>query len=184
MTIAGIGNILMGDDGIGPYVARVLEAQYDFENAQVADLGTPVLDFPDHLDGSETVLIVDAVENRKDPGTITVYTKADMVRNGVPVRTDPHSPALSEMMLRAEFTGIGPTDAILVGITAKACEYYTPISDSVKAAVPAAVEEILRQATRLGVRYSKKENPTEPAIWWDTPVVWDRHSCLSEAVDC
>jgi len=184
VTIAGIGNILMGDDGIGPYVARVLEAQYDFENAQVADLGTPVLDFPDHLDGSETVLIVDAVENRKDPGTITVYTKADMVRNGVPVRTDPHSPALSEMMLRAEFTGIGPTDAILVGITAKACEYYTPISDSVKAAVPAAVEEILRQATRLGVRYSKKENPTEPAIWWDTPVVWDRHSCLSEAVDC
>lgn len=168
VTIAGIGNILMGDDGIGPYVARVLEAQYDFEDAQVADLGTPVLDFPDHLDGSETVLIIDAVQNRKEPGSITVYTKADMIRNGVPVRTDPHSPALSEMLLRAEFTGVGPKDAVLVGITAKACGYYTPISDEVKRAVPAAIQEVLRQAAKLGIRYSKKASPTEPAIWWDT----------------
>ena len=168
VTIAGIGNILMGDDGIGPYVARILEAEYDFEDAKVADLGTPVLDFPDHLDGSEVVLIIDAVENRKEPGTITVYTKADMIRNGVPVRTDPHSPALSEMLLRAEFTGVGPTDAVLVGITAKACDYYTPISDVVKAAVPAAIQEVLRQVEKLGVRYSRKEKPCSPAIWWDT----------------
>ena len=167
VTIAGIGNILMGDDGIGPYVARILEAHYDFEDAQVADLGTPVLDFPDHLDGSETVLIIDAVENRKQPGTITVYTKADMIRNGVPVRTDPHSPALSEMMLRAEFTGIGPKNAVLVGITVKACAYYTPISEEVKEAVPAAIEEVLRQAEKLGVCYSKKAIPTKPEIWWE-----------------
>ena len=168
VTIAGIGNILMGDDGIGPYVARVLEAHYDFEGAQVADLGTPVFDFPDHLDGSEVVLFIDAVENHKDPGTITVYTKADMVRNGVPVRTDPHSPALSEMMLRSEITGVGPKDAVLVGITAKACNYYTPISDEVKRAVPAAVEEIVRQAEKLGVRCNQKVHPGAPAIWWDT----------------
>ena len=168
VTIAGIGNILMGDDGIGPYIARVLEAQYDFEDAQVADLGTPVLDFPDHLDGSETVIIIDAVENRKEPGSITVYTKADMIRNGVPVRTDPHSPVLSEMLLRAEFTGVGPKNAVLVGITAKACAYYTPISDEAKRAVPAAIQEVLRQATKLGIRFSRKDEPSVPAIWWDT----------------
>ena len=168
VTIAGIGNILMGDDGIGPYVARILEATYDFEDTQVADLGTPVMDFPDHLDGSKIVLIIDAVNNRKEPGSITVYTKADIVRNGVPVRTDPHSPALSEMLLRAEFTGVGPTDAVLVGITAKACDYYTQISDEVKRAVPAVIAEVLRQAEKLGVRYSKKASPQVPDIWWDT----------------
>jgi len=168
VTIAGIGNILMGDDGIGPYVARILEATYDFEETQVADLGTPVMDFPDHLDGSEVVLIIDAVDNHKEPGSITVYTKEDMVRNGVPVRTDPHSPALSEMLLRAELTGVGPKDAVLVGITSKACNYYTRISGEVKRAVPAAIAEVLRQAEILGVRYSKKANPQVPDIWWDT----------------
>ncbi len=169
ITIAGIGNILMGDDAIGPFIARTLDALYDFEGARVADLGTPVLDFPDHLDGSETILIIDAVENRKTPGTITVYTKDDIVKNGVPVRTDPHSPALAEMMLRAEFTGVGPKEAVLVGVTAKQCEFYKGLSDEVRAAVSAAIEEILRQATKLGARHVKKENPQPPAIWWETP---------------
>jgi len=28
--IAGIGNVLLGDDGIGPYVVRLLESRYSF----------------------------------------------------------------------------------------------------------------------------------------------------------
>ena len=169
ITIAGIGNILMGDDSIGPHIARILEAEYDFEGARVADLGTPVLDFPDHLEGSETILIIDAVENRKTPGTITVYTKDDIVGNGVPVRTDPHSPALAEMMLRAEFTGVGPKDAVLVGITARQCNFYEGLSDEVRQAIPAAIDEVLRQAEKLGVKITKKENPSAPDLWWEKP---------------
>lgn len=170
ITIAGIGNILAGDDAVGPYIARTLEALYSFEGARVADLGTPVMDFPDHLDGSDTVLIVDAVDNGKAPGTITVYTKEDIVKNGVPVRTDPHSPALAEMMLRAEFTGVGPKYAVLVGVTSKTCEFYEPMSDEVRDAVPAIIEEVIRQAENLGVKVTKKESPAAPAIWWENPI--------------
>ncbi len=170
ITIAGIGNILMGDDAIGPQIARTLEALYDFEGARVADLGTPVLDFPDHLDGSETVLIVDAVDNNKAPGSITVYHKDDIVRNGVPVRMDPHSPALCEMLLRAEFTGVGPKDAVLVGVTAKQCNFYEGLSEEVRKAIPAAIEEVLKQAELLGAQHVKKENPEAPAIWWEKPI--------------
>ena len=170
ITIAGIGNILAADDAVGPYIARTLEAHYDFEGARVADLGTPVMDFPDHLDGSETVLIVDAVENGKEPGTITVYAKEDIVKNGVPVRTDPHSPALGEMMLRAEFTGVGPKNAVLVGVTARTTKFYEPMSDEVRHAVPAAIDEVIRQAENLGVKVTKKESPSAPAIWWESPV--------------
>ena len=170
ITIAGIGNILMGDDAIGPHIARTLEALYDFEGARVVDLGTPVLDFPDHLDGSDIVLIVDAVENNKTPGSITVYHKKDIVKNGVPVRTDPHSPALCEMLLRAEFTGVGPKDAVLVGVTAKRCNFYEGLSDEVRRSIDAAIEEVLHQAELLGARYAKKENPSAPAIWWEKPI--------------
>jgi hydrogenase maturation protease len=170
ITIAGIGNILMGDDAIGPYIARTLEALYDFKGARVADLGTPVLDFPDHLDGSDTVLIVDAVENSKTPGSITVYHKEDIVKNAVPIRTDPHSPALCEMLVRAEFTGVGPKNAVLVGVTAKQCKFYEGLSDEVRQSVGAAIEEVLRQAELLGVRYVTKESPLVPAIWWEKPI--------------
>src|ERR1700690_3266538 len=29
--IGGIGNVLLGDDGVGPYVLRILESMYSFE---------------------------------------------------------------------------------------------------------------------------------------------------------
>ncbi len=42
--VLGVGNILMGDDGIGPFLVRILEARYEFPpNVVLHDLGTPGL---------------------------------------------------------------------------------------------------------------------------------------------
>ena len=42
--IGGIGNVLLGDDGVGPYILRLLESQYDFgDGIELLDLGTPAL---------------------------------------------------------------------------------------------------------------------------------------------
>ena len=39
VLIAGIGNALPGDDGVGPFAIKVLESQYEFpDNVEVADL--------------------------------------------------------------------------------------------------------------------------------------------------
>ena len=41
ILIGGIGNVLLGDDGLGPYVIRLLESQYEFsDEIELADLGT------------------------------------------------------------------------------------------------------------------------------------------------
>ncbi len=40
VLIGGIGNILLGDDGVGPYAARLLAARYEFEDGvEIIDLG-------------------------------------------------------------------------------------------------------------------------------------------------
>jgi hydrogenase maturation protease len=42
VLIARIGNVLLGDDGVGPFAIKVLEAEYNFQdNVEIADLGTP-----------------------------------------------------------------------------------------------------------------------------------------------
>ena len=52
ILVAGIGSVLLGDDGIGPYVVRMLEANYAFdEGVEIEDLGTPALDLIDHIAG-------------------------------------------------------------------------------------------------------------------------------------
>jgi len=76
ILIAGVGNILLGDDGIGPYVVRKLAANYVFEEGvELEDLGTPALDFIDHIAGLDALIVVDAVKNGEAPGTIVLYGK-------------------------------------------------------------------------------------------------------------
>src|SRR5579864_800479 len=95
VLIGGIGNVLLGDDGVGPYVARFLAAQYEFEDGvEVADLGTPALDLIDHISGRDAVILIDAVSTEATPGTVLLYRKADIVRQTPVTRMDPHSPAL------------------------------------------------------------------------------------------
>ena len=67
VLIAGIGNVLLGDDGLGPYVLHQLEAAYTFEEGvKLEDLGTPALDFIDHLAGLDALIVVDSVANDRD----------------------------------------------------------------------------------------------------------------------
>ena len=50
IRVLGLGNVLMSDDGFGPYVARVLEAFYEFpDDVEVIDVGTPGLDLTPYL---------------------------------------------------------------------------------------------------------------------------------------
>ena len=120
VLIAGIGNILLGDDGVGPYVLRLLEVSYSFDEGVVLeDLGTPALDFIDHIAGLDALIVIDSVDNGKPAGTITLYRNDDLKRNAPAVRMDTHSPAITESLLAAEvFFGVSPREILLVGVSA------------------------------------------------------------------
>jgi len=52
ILIGGIGNVLLGDDAVGPYAVRLLESEYSFgDNVEIADLGTPALDLTHRIVG-------------------------------------------------------------------------------------------------------------------------------------
>lgn len=169
VLIGGIGNVLLGDDGVGPYVARLLDAQYEFEaGVEVSDLGTPALDLIDQLTANEAVILVDSVENNTDPGTVTLYRKEDIMRLRPAVRMDPHSPALVDALLSAELFGVAPPDLLLIGIKGESLEPGCNLSKPVKLALDQVVAEILSELDRLGVKHHRREHPEEMGIWWAT----------------
>ena len=74
VLIGGIGNILLGDDGVGPYVVRFLESHYEFEErVQLVDLGTPSLDLLNRISGKDAVILIDCVDTEAAPGTVLLY---------------------------------------------------------------------------------------------------------------
>lgn len=167
VLIGGIGNVLLGDDGIGPYVARLLAARYEFdEGVEVADLGTPALDLVDQISAKDAVILIDSIETDAAPGTVVLYRKAEIMRQRPAVRMDPHSPALVDTLLGADFFGVEPADVLLVGIQASSYEAGCKLSEPVKAAVNQAIAEVLSELERLGIRYRLRKYQGELRFWW------------------
>jgi hydrogenase maturation protease len=166
--IGGIGNVLLGDDGVGPYVVRLLESMYAFEeNVEIADLGTPALDLTHQIVGLHSLILVDCVASDDEvPGTLQLYRKEDISRESPAQRLDPHSPALSECLMTAAMLGASPEHVLLVGIVGKSYEPGEPLSAAVQESVKLAIEEILLELHRQGFTFRKKASADEPGIWW------------------
>ncbi len=167
VLIGGVGSVLLGDDGVGPYAAHLIESRYEFGEAVVVeDLGTPGLDLVAHLTGVRALIIVDSVDNGKAPGSVTLYRKEDILKVRPAVRMDPHSPALTETLFVAEMAGDAPEDVLLIGITGKTYGDTPGLSAEVETAVDNAIEEVLHEVVRLGEGFVKKAIPSDPSIWW------------------
>jgi hydrogenase maturation protease len=165
--IGGIGNVLLGDDGVGPYLVRLLESLYVFgENVEIADLGTPALDLTHRISGLNTLVLVDSVASDEAPGTVHLYRKSDIVEEVPSQRLDPHSPALSECLMAAELFGCGPQNVLLVGIVGKTYEPGQPLSEPVQQAVGRAIDAILQELARRGFDFEKRVIAQKPGIWW------------------
>jgi hydrogenase maturation protease len=167
ILIAGIGNVLLGDDGVGPYVLHQLETCYTFEEGvNLEDLGTPALDFIDHIAGLDALIVVDSVENGKTPGSITLYRREDLLRHKTSIRMDTHSPAITECLAAAEvFLGASPTDILLIGISAESYAAGCTLSGQVQSAVETVMQTVLAELDRLGVTYKKNAHVDSPVGW-------------------
>jgi hydrogenase maturation protease len=151
INVLGLGNVLMGDDGLGPAVVNAFEAGYTVgADVQVIDLGTPGLDLLPWLADVDQVILVDTVKSDLPPGTLRVYTKDDLLRHLPSGRVGPHDPGVKEALLALEFAGRAPRDVIVIGVVPASTELRLELTPAVAAAVPVAVDAIRTTLQRLG----------------------------------
>ncbi len=167
VLIGGIGNVLLGDDGVGPYLVQILASRYEFEDGvEVVDLGTPALDLIDRISGNDVVILIDSVKTGEAPGTVLLYRKKDIMQHRPTVRMDPHSPALVDAVLSTELFGVAPANLLLIGIAAESFDSGCTMSEAVKASLDSAIREVLHELDRTGIPYGRREKPVETGIWW------------------
>src|SRR5580693_7034887 len=74
ILVAGIGNIFLGDDGFGSEVVRNAELPQDNPNVRVIDYGIRGMHLAyDLLEEWDSLVLVDAVPSRGNPGTLHVF---------------------------------------------------------------------------------------------------------------
>jgi len=159
----------MGDDGFGPYVARILEARYELpEQVEVQDVGTPGLDFTPYLDGAGVIIVLDTVTGDEEPGTIKTYDRDQLLATPPPDRMTPHQPGLREAMMAAEFTDSSPDEILVVGVVPASLDTGTRLSPAVQSSVEPAIETVLGTLERLALKPRLRHTPLDPHIWRET----------------
>ena len=168
VRILGVGNVLCSDDGLGPYVVKVLEAGYEFpEEVEVIDVGTPGLDFTPYLADARLVVVIDTVRGQESAGSLRLLRDREIVAAPPPPRMSPHEPGLREALMATEFAGTSPREILLVGVVPASTEQGTRLSDEVRRSVPGVVDVVLRELDRIGCPATRRQDPAQPDIWWE-----------------
>jgi hydrogenase maturation protease len=170
-AVIGIGNVLTGDDAVGPYVVRALEAAWDLgPDVEVIDAGTPGLDLTAYMAELEGIVLVDAVKARGAPGELRTYGKEELLARSPILAMSPHEPGVREALMNAEFIGVSPRFFRLVGVIPESVELGCALSPSVQAAVPGALAKVLDELLALGVAPRERVPPRAPDLWWTKAV--------------
>jgi hydrogenase maturation protease len=165
--VLSVGNVLMGDDGIGPYILKILESRYEFPKQVILDdLGTPGLGITSFFSKYDAIILIDAVRATGHPGDLKLYRKEQLVRIPIPPRVSPHDPALVEALLCAELSGICPKEVLLVGIIPESCELGCTMSPAMLDAVEPAITAILVELYRSYNVPKLRSTPAATTIWW------------------
>ncbi len=166
--IAGLGNVLMGDDAIGPTLIYYLKARYLFPpEVELKDLGTPGIDLAQHLAGRGTVILLDAmVDAQSAPGAIRTVTLDELHTNPKPLPGDVHSPDLRESLKLAALLGEPPRHVVLLGIVVNACELGSAMSPQILGRLEAILGEVTAELAKRHVLFTARPNAIDPDLWW------------------
>lgn len=171
IRILGLGNVLMGDDGFGPFVIEALTAGYDFPaNVAVIDAGTPGLDLAPFLIGADAVIVVDTVRSDGPAGALRLYARDAILKYPPQQRLGPHDPGFKQTLLTLDFAGCAPSEVLLVGVIPQATAPIARLSRAVRDAVPQAVQAVVAELERLGAGPVERLEPGILAPWWEREI--------------
>ncbi len=150
VLVLGIGNELLGDDGVGVVAARRLAAA-QIPGVDVLDGGTLGLMLMPYLAGRRAVLVLDAVSaGQAAPGDVVVIGDS-AVRRGHGIRTTVHGIGLVDALAAAELTGCAPGQVSLVGVVPASVTERWGLSPVVASRVTAMTDAARGVLTGWGV---------------------------------
>lgn len=170
ILIAGVGNELLCDDGVGVYTVRALEAE-PLPGVTLAEVGTAILHGVGFLDGVDRVLVIDAARGGRPPGTLYLFKAA--ANAGADALTSIHAMGLCEAA-RLLLYGKPVPPITILGIEPESLAYGMGLSRAVQAALPRVLAlarqtvAAWRQALPPGER-----RPSAPPV----PVIGEFESC-------
>ena len=145
--ILGIGNPILGDDGVGVHVANELKKQIQNPNITIDEAITGGMNLLELILGYDKVILIDAV--KKKDGENGEVTRIPLSNFSTMHSCNPHDVSLIEAIQMAKKIGEDriPQEIIVIGVMMKEipCEFGEKLSKNIATAVPKAVDMTLNE---------------------------------------
>ena len=135
ILIAGLGNELLSDDGVGIHAVRELQ-KHPIPGVTMVDIGTAILHGLPFLEAADRVLVIDAAKGGRPPGTVFLFEAADNA--GTEPMTSIHAMGLREAARFLMAGKLAPPITVL-GVEPESLGYGMSLSAPVRAALPRVV---------------------------------------------
>jgi hydrogenase maturation protease len=154
--VLGLGNILLGDEGVGVRVVERLQEFYEFpQEVQVLDGGTLALDLLPYVEDTDRLLVIDALEMDAEPGTIA-RLEGDQVPAFLGVKISPHQMGLADLLAAARLRDLFPKQLVLWGVQPGVMRPGLELSSAVAAQVEVLVSRVLAELSQWGIEPTKR----------------------------
>ena len=137
--VLGLGNVIMGDEGVGVHVVRALEQHPLPDNVECLDGGTGGFTLLEPLQSAGHIILIDAAADGNPPGTVT-RTTPKFSRDYPPTLTA-HDIGVKDLLDVFYIQGGGP-EVVLYAIT---IDPKQPISMELSPAIAKAAEVALAE---------------------------------------
>jgi hydrogenase maturation protease len=150
VLVVGCGNLLRGDDAVGPLLVRHLWERGTPEGVELVDGGTAGMDVAFKMRGRRKVVVVDAARTGSVPGTL-FRVPGEELENLPPIdginqhafRWD-HALAVGRWLLKDGY----PSEVVVFLIEAEGTEPGADLTPAVAAGMERAIELVLEEVRR------------------------------------
>ena len=151
LTILGLGNILLTDEGFGVHFIRMLEEKYSFpERTHVVDGGTLGYSLLDTISETHNLIVIDTIKTDDTPGSIYRFTSEEMELK-MPEPTSAHEVEFFDVLNQAELIGDSPETVFLCIVPYEYGEMNLEMTEQIKDRFQKMEELALKELKKLNI---------------------------------
>lgn len=159
ITVLGIGNILLTDEGFGVRVIEKLFDEYVFpDNVSIVEGGVLGIHLLGTLSTANHLIVVDAVKNKQPPGTLYRLEKEELPER-ILMKNSLHQTDFLETLTLCRMIEQAPETIVVLGAEPEDIETHgVELTPVVAARVDEMVGRVLQELDRLGVSYHQRSS--------------------------
>jgi hydrogenase maturation protease len=155
--VLGLGNTLLGDEGVGVHVIQKMQQEYpELNGVTFLDGGTLSFVLAGYIEETDNLIIIDAAQINSSPGDISVYEGEDMDQFVTSNRNKSvHEVNITDILALAYLTGHLPEHRALIGIQPRFIDWSDSLSEPVAGAIP----NVCKITRELIMRWDQEKEP-------------------------